>query len=105
MRKLTATLAAALALAANTAAAENRAAFCRGIHAVSEYIMMERQNHESMPDMIAAAREFEDKKTARALMLIIIQAFDKVAYLGRENQIREAREFANEQYLKCILGE
>lgn len=105
MRKLTATLAAALALAANTAVAENLGAFCRGIHATSEFIMLERQNHESMPDMIAATREIDDDKAALALASIVIQAFDRPAYMTSERKIKAAREFANEQYLKCIRRE
>lgn len=99
---LTAALVAALSLATNTAAAENIGAFCRGIHATSELIMLERQNHESMPDMIAATTQISDEKAAIALASIVIQAFDRPAYMTRENKIKAAREFANEQYLRCI---
>lgn len=101
-KTLTAALVAALSLATNTAAAENIGAFCRGIHATSEFIMLERQNHESMPDMIAATTQISDEKAAIALASIVVQAFDRPAYMTRENKIKAAREFANEQYLRCI---
>lgn len=99
---LTTALTVALSVATNTAAAENIGAFCRNIHDVSELIMLERQNHESMPDMIAAAAQISDDKATIAIVSIIVQAFDKPAYLTTENKIKASRKFANEQYLRCI---
>ena len=106
MKKLlTTALAATLTLATTTATAENIGAFCRGIHATSEFIMLERQNHESMPDMIAATAQISDDKAAIALASIVVQAFDRPAYMTSERKIKAAREFANEQYLRCIRRE
>lgn len=104
-KTLTTALVAALSLATNTAVAENIGAFCRGIHATSEFIMLERQSNESMPDMIAAAAQIEDDKAAIVLTGIVIQAFDRPAYMTKERKIKAAREFANEQYLRCIRRE
>lgn len=101
-KQLTTALAAALTLATATAAAENIGAFCREIHTASEFIMLERQNHESMPGMIAATTQITDDKAAIALASIVIQAFDRPAYMTSERKIKAAQEFANEQYLRCI---
>ena len=87
MKKLlttaTTALAAALTIATTTATAENIGAFCRGIHATSEFIMLERQNHESMPDMIAATAQISDDKAANTKRRKQHDHDDSKRFLGR----------------------
>lgn len=81
---------------------ENLGAWCRAVHDASIYIMGERQQHKSMPDMIKEAASVDSERASVYFVSIVVQAYDHPAWSHPESQNRSIKRFANEQYMKCI---
>ncbi|MBZ0330422.1 hypothetical protein KZO25_08835 [Halomonas sp. ANAO-440] len=95
MKHLIATLTLAAGLA-GTAQADTKSQLCDILYAISEDIMFIRQNNAPMPE---AMRIVAGEPVLEA---VVRDAYSRPLFSTSKHQQRTIREFANDNYRRCI---